>query len=346
MLERWRKGPRDSASHFGQLQKAVVGTALLVVVGGALAPGAITLTWSLVAILGIAAVIALAPLLLEAELPGGTRFKFREKIEEAEEAKAKLEKSVTDFHGDTIRISDLKPYMSHPGLLDVDDELRELAVEQPAAALGALRAEIRNALRSAVPKLCHGRVVPSDTSGLVDAMKDSGKVRPEQVTMLRVLIDAIEAALLSGEADTADAHRLIALADTLNMSFPLGYSPNFEPNDRFEDDGLICEFEHCIENMPLPGIPRSERIEWRDHVTASLERGDYDGDPQRKAWLSRAVAEPIPEDAPETVDTTGACPIFGHYCPGGAKHVEGCEAAQSWRSPPPASASESIDPLT
>jgi hypothetical protein len=68
--------------------------------------------------------------------------------------------------------------------------------------------------------------------------------------------------LLSGVADTGDAHRLIALADTLNLSFPLGYSPNFEPNSNFADEGLICEYEHCIENMPLPEISRSDLSNW------------------------------------------------------------------------------------
>lgn len=26
------------------------------------------------------------------------------------------------------------------------------------------------------------------------------------------------------------------------------------PNDNFSEEGLICKWEHCIENMPLPYI--------------------------------------------------------------------------------------------
>lgn len=307
----------------------MVATALALAIGGALAPGTITLTGSVVVLLLVATVIALAPLLLEAQLPGGTRFTFREKIEEAEGKQRELKEQIRDESG-AVSLTELRPYMSHPGLLDVDDELRELAVEQPPAALGALRAEIRSALRTAVPKLCRGRLIPSDTEGLLEAMADSGKVRDEQVALLRVLIDAIDSALLSGVADTSDAHRLIALADTLNLSFPVGYSPNFEPNGNYLDDGLICEYEHCIETMPLPEIPRSEQMEWRTFVTEGLQTGRYDGDPARKAFLARAVAEPIPDDAPEEVDRSGACPMFGHFCPGGAPHVDQCEAAAMW----------------
>lgn len=46
--------------------------------------------------------------------------------------------------------------------------------------------------------------------------------------------------------------------------------------------------------------------------------------------LTRMVAQPIPDDAPEEVDRTGACPVFGHYCPGGEQRVQTCDAATDW----------------
>jgi len=31
----------------------------------------------------------------------------------------------------------------------------------------------------------------------------------------------------------------------------IGYSKDFRPNKDFAEMGLFCEFEHCIERMPL-----------------------------------------------------------------------------------------------
>ena len=53
--------------------------------------------------------------------------------------------------------------------------------------------------------------------------------------------------------------------------------------DPGEEQGLISQFEHCIENMPLPPIPRSEQEEWRAHIRKGLAVGDYDDRPLVKA---------------------------------------------------------------
>jgi len=37
----------------------------------------------------------------------------------------------------------------------------------------------------------------------------------------------------------------------LNQSFAIGYSIDFSPNEDYKKHGLICEYEHCIEWMPL-----------------------------------------------------------------------------------------------
>ena len=36
------------------------------------------------------------------------------------------------------------------------------------------------------------------------------------------------------------------------MSTIVGYSTDLTKNEDYAEQGLLCEWEHCIENMPLP----------------------------------------------------------------------------------------------
>jgi hypothetical protein len=80
----------------------------------------------------------------------------------------------------------------------------------------------------------------------------------------------------------------------------------------------------------LPPIPRSEQEAWQSDARAALEAGKYNDNPTLKSEMERRGAEPIPDDAPEEVDTSGACPLFGHYYPGGKSTVGSCLVAQEW----------------
>lgn len=236
------------------LQRLVV--ALLgCVVGRALWPESVTLDGPVLFLMSLAVVVVLAPVLLEAEFPGGTRFKFREKLDEAEDAEAAVEQRVSEAAAVSVDLAALRPWDHQPGLITIDDELRSLVSEQPMAAIGVIRADLRQALRALVPRLLPGRAMPLSLEDALSASDQSGKLWPEQMTLIRVLLEAVDHALLTGEADETDANRLIGLVDTLNLSFPIGYSPNFSPNRHWDEQELICEYEHCIENMPLTRHP-------------------------------------------------------------------------------------------
>jgi hypothetical protein len=34
------------------------------------------------------------------------------------------------------------------------------------------------------------------------------------------------------------------------MTEAIGYSTDYAPNEQWEEQGLLCRWEHCIENMP------------------------------------------------------------------------------------------------
>jgi hypothetical protein len=49
-----------------------------------------------------------------------------------------------------------------------------------------------------------------------------------------------------------EAEQVINLVNDLNETIATGYSFNFTPNLEYKEQGILCEWEHCIEWMPLP----------------------------------------------------------------------------------------------
>ena len=219
--------------------------------------------------------------------------------------------------------------MFQPGLFEISQEIRELALNDPAGALAALRAEMWHGVHVAVSGL-GGSWPPKNLDEMVDFVAEHSIMWPEQVSLLKLVGGLSAEALLSGAVTPSEAQRIIAIADTLNSSFAVGYSLNFEPNPDWEEQGRVCEYEHCIENMPLPPILRSEQERWREGLRARLDAGMFDADSERKQQFEAELSEPIPDDAPEKVDRAGACPMFGHYCPGGVETVSNCPTAAAW----------------
>lgn len=320
MIDRFRR-PLNAAR--GALLVLVV----TLLIAHVVRPTAVRIDLSTLTLLFLATVLVLAPTLKSAKLPGA-EFNFREQIEAAEE----LGTQVRDRSQRELMESELTagPRLGWPGLFHIHDDLRQLAVEQPSLALATLRREMAIGLRSTVQTLSKGRAHLKSLEELVDYVRESGRLWREQAALLKVLLDISENALMSGDVEPADALRVIAVADVLNQTTNLGYSLSFEPNENWEAQGLICQYEHCIENMPLPPVPRSEQESWRAHITEGLKTGAYDDRPEVKAQFERALSEPIPDDAPEEVDETGACPVFGHFCPGGEATIRDCEAAREW----------------
>jgi hypothetical protein len=325
------------ANRFLRPLNAARGVLLVIVVvlliGHVARPSAVRIDPSTLALLFLATTLVLAPTLKSAKLPGA-EFNFREEIEAAEElgeqVHARAEQDLTEVHAQVERELTEGPLLGWPGLFQLDDDLRQLAIDQPALALSTLRHEMSKGLHSAVRALSGNKIHPSSLEEMVSYVAASNRLRPEQAVLLKVLLDISESALMSGAVSSADAMRVIGVADVLNQSIRLGYSLDFDPNPDWEEQGLICQFEHCIENMPLPEIPRSEQERWRAHISKGLASGAYDDRPEVKESFERTLEEPIPDDAPEEVDETGSCPIFGHYCPGGQTTVNGCESAKEW----------------
>ena len=261
--------------HINATRGALLMIVIALLIGHVVRPSAVRIDSSTLGLLFLATLLVLAPILKSAKLPGA-EFNFKEEIEAAEElgeqVHARIEREVT-----------AGPELNWPAIFKIDDDLRQLAIERPALALSNLRREMSMGLRTTVRALSNNKAHLHSLDEMVAYVAASGRLWPEQAALLKTLLEISENTLMSGDVSSADALRVIAVADVLNQSIGLGYSLDFEPNPDWEEQGLICQFEHCIENMPLPSIPRSEQESWRAHVRKGLAAGDYDDRPVVKA---------------------------------------------------------------
>jgi uncharacterized protein YutE (UPF0331/DUF86 family) len=117
-------------------------------------------------------------------------------------------------------------------------------------ALASLRIEIEKKLRLAAKffKLGNDK---STLSEIIEALLGNGILRAEQVSALRKIIGMCNKAVHGYNISKREAKDIVNLMEELNQSFSMGYSISFYPNNDFEKQGLVCEWEHCIEFMPL-----------------------------------------------------------------------------------------------
>jgi hypothetical protein len=325
LYSRHRPDGRARLINLDRIRTMLLGLVLVLLIGHSLFPHRVTIDGFSITLIAVASLLALAPTLTSAKLPGGTEFLFRQKIEAAEHL------------GSDVQIRSYKEGYTGgspgwPQLIEIPDEVREGAIERPAEALADLRRALMGGLERAARGLAshRDRMPPESPPEQIEFIAKYGHVWPEQVALMRVILDVSNSSLLSGDVTAADALRVIAVADALNNSLAFGYSLNFDPNPEWEEMGLICQYEHCIEHMPVPGVPREEHMRWRERIRENLDRGFYDDHPERKHELEQTLSEPIPDYVKDHVDKAGACPVFGHYCPGGEPTVRNCEAAKEW----------------
>lgn len=108
-----------------------------------------------------------------------------------------------------------------------------------------------------------------------------------------------------------------------------GYVKEFGFNKDWKKQKAICGYEHCIELMDLPPIPRKEAIEHNNYLKECLKTKVLgDGRPLDKArekWFKQQVKDFRPETYSIKTDRGKSCLIFGHNCPGGKEMKEKCK---------------------
>ena len=184
-----------------------------------------------------------APYLRKAKFPGA-EFEFKEEInetrklvqlsvEQAKEAENAGERKILQF--ETFRLS----------------AVRQLLDSDPILALAALRIEMERKLRTLADFLDLPMRDKRSVSKVIQAVERKELLSFEQITALRKIVDMCNKAIHGSLISRGEAGEIIDLAEELNGTFSIGYSIDFSPNLDYEKHGLLCEWEHCIEWMPL-----------------------------------------------------------------------------------------------
>lgn len=194
-------------------------------------------------ILFILSIPFVAQYLRKVKLPGA-EFEFKEEIREARElvqlSVEKAEKAENAGEMRALRFETFKLFA-----------VRELLDSDPVLALAALRIEIERKLRSVANFI---EVPMSDRlsiSKLIDAVARRELLSVEQIAALRKILNMCNRAIHGSSISREEAREIIDLVEELNKTFSIGYSIDFTPNLDYPKHGLICEWEHCIEWMPL-----------------------------------------------------------------------------------------------
>ena len=205
-------------------------------------------------LLFLLAIPLLAPFLKKAKW-FGAEFDFKESIQNlsslVEKSKASSKHERKELNAESI----FNTFSS--------DMAIQLVEQDPNLALASLRIEIEKTLR-----LAYKILIDQDDSEkrglafLIKALFDFGTLEEHQCEALYEINRLCNEAVHGGTISASDALKVIDLTNRLSESFGTGYSINFQPNHNYAEQGLCCEWEHCIEHFPL----REDRDDRSCHV--------------------------------------------------------------------------------
>ena len=129
----------------------------------------------------------------------------------------------------------------------------------------------------------------------------------------------------------------------------VGYVPDRRYNERFGEQGLRCQYHHCIETIPLheeegrEAVKRGMLIDLRkDPGFGFMVKDRIIRSPQEEPRLYKEIRRVLDErgikdnecwfrpDLNTYISQFGQsranCRLFGHQCPGGKEQVDKCAA--------------------
>ena len=210
-------------------------------------PEVFTLDTYSICLLFLLAIPLLAPFLKKAKW-FGAEFDFKENIQQLANLveDSKEEKKETEEEKRTVDIIETFSAEAAMNLIEQD----------PNLALAALRIEIERILRLAYQTLINPEAsAKNGIRFLVDKLHKYGTIGDHQRDAIYQITKLCNEAVHGGKVAVHDAIEVINLTIELSRSFSLGYSINFQPNSEYENQGLLCEWEHCVEHFPLRDNP-------------------------------------------------------------------------------------------
>lgn len=121
----------------------------------------------------------------------------------------------------------------------------------PSLSLAALRIEIEKVLFNTVSKLFNiNKDKKVGNRFYISKLLKRGIISHEQGEALQTIVNICNKAIHGAQVSKDEARDIILLTERLNKSFSVGYSINFDSNKDYAQQGLFCEWEHCVEHFP------------------------------------------------------------------------------------------------
>lgn len=196
-----------------------------------------------IGLLFLLAIPLLAPFLKKAKW-FGAEFDFKENIQH-------LGDLVEESKEETIRVAESTRPTEIIETFSAESAIN-LVEQDPNLALAALRMEIERILR-----LAYQTIINPDLPGkygisfIVRELHKERVIGNHQQEALHQIIRLCNEAVHGGNVSISDAIKVIELTIELSHSFSVGHSINFQPNSDYKEQGLLCEWEHCIEHFPV-----------------------------------------------------------------------------------------------
>lgn len=197
-----------------------------------------------IGLLFLLAIPLLAPYLKKAKW-FGAEFVFRDEIKKLDTIVQKSEQQAKEAEekGKTqIRIFETFSTKNALNLLDSD----------PNLSLAALRIEIEKILSKAANKSFDiNKDRKAGNKFYISLLLKKEIISHEQGEALQTIVNMCNKAIHGAQVSKKEAREIISLTERLNKSFFVGYSINFETNKDYSQQGLLCEWEHCVEHFPI-----------------------------------------------------------------------------------------------
>ena len=179
----------------------------------------------------------------------GNNFNFKKSIDKIENLTNKA--TVVLQESNENKQNNIKKYPSAFSIL----QSKELLSMDSTLALASLRIEIEKSLKTVCDKLNLKNYQNTPLNIIIQQLNKIGVLNNYHVDALREILKVSNKAIHGGNITDDEAGKIVDLAEKLSMSFAIGYVPNFNINKDYKEQGLICEWEHCIEFQPLKPKP-------------------------------------------------------------------------------------------
>lgn len=196
-----------------------------------------------ISILFILSIPFVAQFLKKAKFPGA-EFEFKDEIRETQKlVELSVEEAKEIERPEKAKLLKFETFNLYG--------IRELLDSDPVLALAGLRIEIERKLKLAA----HFLDIPVNKQysilKMLGIFKNNKFLSSYQFNALWNIVTMCNQAIHGSLISKEEAKEIIDIAEELNKSFPNGYSIDFSINPTYEQHGMACEWEHCIELMPL-----------------------------------------------------------------------------------------------